>query len=158
MGKGHLPGAVGRSRIVNQTQEKPKCSKAYVLPLEKLFSDSGLLLFAKLVREHMLEDKGLFVNELRHIRVQLPASAFLSGYQDSSLRNGHFGTFVYVQRTTMRWSQRLVAKGGFLRQKVLRMDAMIVKRYKRHAIYPWSKYFSVGFAPALVFLCVYARL
>lgn len=81
-----------------------------------------MMAFIRLLREHLKEDKGLSLNEARHISLQLLVSAFVSGNQPPTLGNWPVGTSLYVERTTVRRSKTLVAEVGFSGEKAVRLD------------------------------------
>lgn len=105
-----------------------------------------------MLREYLTEVCHFNSADIRHCRLELPASAYVSGYAVPSLENWMSGTSVYLRKSSIRSVQRVVAKVGFFKSEVPRMDSIMVESNEKDNNHPPRTHLPVWFGRALTFV------
>lgn len=88
----------------------------HVLGFGKTICDDCLYSLIDLIGELRRSDE-MCASELRLLQFCMPASSYVSGFATPSLENvPSYGT-VHIEMSAYRFSQRLVAKQGFVKQR-----------------------------------------
>ena len=105
-----------------------------------------------LLRER-LEEKGFSLAESRMTKLVLPSSAFVSGYSCSFLNEMDTeSNEVFIPKTTIRMSQRVVAKKKFYKSKDPRLDCVMIEAEEDDNVSVPDGNMRIWFAKVLCFI------
>ena len=87
----------------------------------------------------------------RHLRFEVPTSAFVSSYPVPTLRDLHSGSSVFVRKTTIRQSQKVTATHSYYGRNE-RHDAVMIEGNEDDTRYNSELFFPAWFGRAMLFM------
>ena len=118
----------------------------------------GIQVLTKLLRE-FLSSNGYNSRNSRQVKLQVPASAYISGYPVASLQHmDKNSNEVFIPKNSLRFSQRVVAKRQFYGSKVPRLDNTMIEASGDEDVNIENGYMGVWFAKILSFLRIHTHL
>ena len=120
--------------------------------------DDGIQVLTNLLRE-LLNKNGLNSRNSRVVKLQLPASAYISGYPVATLDHmKNRSNEVFIPKSSLRFSQRAVARRCFYASKVPRLDNVMIEASCDEDVCIEDGYMRIWFAKVLSFLRIHTNL